>query len=114
MPLKVKGAFHSPFMQAASEAFAGELAKVEVKKGDITLYSNVTAEPYGEDAAALLAKQIASPVQWEKLVRNMTASGIDTFVEIGPGKTLTNMIKKIDPQVKALTVTEYLAEVAVC
>lgn len=114
LPLKVKGAFHSPFMRKAAEAFAGELEKADIRKGDIPLYSNVTAEPYGDDGAELLAKQIASPVQWEKIIRNMIACGIDTFIEIGPGKTLTNMIKKIDTQVAAMNVTEYLAEVAVC
>lgn len=110
IPLKVGGAFHSPFMQGAADAFAEELAKAQMQKGSIPLYSNVTAEPYGEDAAGLLARQIASPVQWETLVRNLIASGIGTFVEIGPGKTLINMIKKIDPQVKTFTVTEYLEE----
>lgn len=117
LPLKVKGAFHSPFMENAATAFAAALAKAEIKKGRIPLYSNVTAEPYDEDAAALLAKQIASPVQWERLVRNMIASGVDTFVEIGPGKTLTNMIKKIDTQVKTYCVSELdtlLREVETC
>ena len=114
LPLKVKGAFHSPFMRNAADAFAGELAKAGVRKGNIPLYSNVTAQPYGDDGEQLLSKQIASPVQWELTVRNMIESGIDTFIEIGPGKTLTNMIKKIDTQVTALTVTEYLAEVAAC
>lgn len=114
LPLKVKGAFHSPFMQEAAAAFAEELTKAEIHKNSVTLYSNVTAQPYGDNAAELLAKQIASPVQWEGIVRNMIESGIDTFVEIGPGRTLTNMIKKIDMQVTALTVTEYLAEVTAC
>mgnify|MGYP002112334779 FL=1 len=59
----------------------------------------------------LLSRQICSPVLWEKIVRNMIADGVDTFIEIGPGRTLTNMIKKIDAGVKAQTVTEYLAEV---
>ncbi|MBQ8833541.1 MAG: ACP S-malonyltransferase [Oscillospiraceae bacterium] len=110
LPLKVKGAFHSPFMAEAAEDFAGELAKAKVSQPKISLYSNVTAKPYGDDPAALLAKQIASPVQWEKIIRDMIAGGIDTFIEIGPGKTLTNMIKKIDGTVKAVTVTEYLEE----
>ena len=110
LPLKVKGAFHSPFMEKAADAFGEELAKAEMKQGHIPLYSNVTALPYDGDPAQLLAKQIASPVQWETLIRNMIASGIDTFIEIGPGKTLTNMLAKIDPQVKACTVTEYLEE----
>ena len=112
LPLKVKGAFHSPYMSEAAAAFAEELAKADIKTGTIPLYSNVTAQPYGENAAALLSRQIASPVQWETLIRNMIASGIDTFIEIGPGKTLTNMIKKIDPQVKACAVADFLEELS--
>lgn len=111
IPLKVKGAFHSPFMNDAADAFAEELARADIKKNAVTLYSNVTACPYTEDVVGLLSKQICSPVQWEKIIRNMIANGIDTFIEIGPGKTLTNMIKKIDPEVAVSAVTEYLAEV---
>ncbi|MGI6337473.1 MAG: ACP S-malonyltransferase [Eubacteriales bacterium] len=114
IPLKVKGAFHSPFMNDAAKAFAEELAGVEVKERSITLYSNMTAEPYGDDVVSLLSTQICSPVQWEKIVRNMIADGADTFIEIGPGKTLTNMIKKISADVRAVNVIEYLAEVETC
>lgn len=109
LPLKVKGAFHSPFMKEAAEAFAGELAKAKVNKPGILLYSNRTGEPYGDDVADLLSSQICSPVQWETIIRNMIAAGVDTFIEIGPGKTLTNMIRKISKDVKAVNVYEYLA-----
>lgn len=111
LPLKVRGAFHSPYMAAASWAFGEVLKDVELCQPEITLYSNVTAEPYSGEIAALLAKQIASPVQWERIVRNLVAEGVDTFIEIGPGRTLTNMIKKIDTTVTAMTVNEYLQEV---
>ena len=114
IPLKVRGAFHSPFMNTAANAFAEELANTEIKGRNLTLYSNMTAEPYTEDTAELLSKQICSPVLWEKTVRNMIDDGIDTFVEIGPGNTLTNMIKKISAVVKAVSVTEYLSEVESC
>ena len=114
IPLKVKAAFHSPYMKGAAKAFAGELAAVKVKESSIPLYSNVTAEPYGEDAAELLSSQICHPVQWERLVRNMIRDGVDTFIEIGPGRTLTNMIKKISPDVRAVGVMDYLAEVEAC
>lgn len=107
IPLKVKGAFHSPFMNEAAEAFAPEIEKANIMSGDITLYSNLTAEPYGENVVDLLSRQICNPVKWEQLIRNMISEGIDTFVEIGPGKTLTNMIKKIDANVCAMTVFEY-------
>ena len=110
IPLKVKGAFHSPFMKAAAAAFAEELEKAEVKDRHIMLYSNLTAEVYTDDVTGLLSKQICSPVQWEKIIRNMIADGVDTFIEIGPGKTLTNMIRKICTDVKAISITEYLAE----
>lgn len=110
IPLKVKGAFHSPFMKAAAAAFAVELEKAEVKDRTIMLYSNLTAEVYTDDVTGLLSKQICSPVQWEKIIRNMIADGVDIFIEIGPGKTLTNMIRKICTDVKAISITEYLAE----
>ena len=111
LPLKLKGAFHSPFMNAASEAFRVELENTKINKGNITLYSDLTSMPYTDDVAELLSKQICSPVLWEKIVRNMIADGFDTFIEIGPGRTLTNMIKKISADVKAQTVEEYLSEV---
>ena len=110
LPLKVKGAFHSPFMAEAAKAFASELENAERRENTIPLYSNVTAEPYAGDPAPILAKQIESPVQWEKLIRNLISSGIDTFIEIGPGKTLTNMIRKIDTNVNAVSVFDYLEE----
>ena len=110
LPLKVKGAFHSPFMADAAKAFAEELAKIEMKTPAIPLYSDVTAEEYSGNPAQLLSCQIASPVRWESLIRNLIASGVDTFLEIGPGKTLTNMIAKIDPAVKAVPYTACLEE----
>lgn len=111
IPLKVKGAFHSPFMNGAADAFAAELQKVDIKNTNLPLYSNLTSKPYDDNVVELLSKQICSPVQWEKIIRNLITKGVDVFVEIGPGKTLTNMIKKIDASVKAQTVSEYLAEV---
>ena len=114
LPLKVKGAFHSPFMNKAAEAFAEELARAEIREGSIPLYSDLTAGPYDGDAVGLLSKQICNPVQWEKLIRNMIADGVDTFIEIGPGQTLTNMIRKISAGVKAISADDYLSEVEVC
>ena len=114
LPINVKGAFHSPFMQPASDAFAEELKAVSFGTPSVPLYANVTAQPYGDDPAELLAKQIANPVRWEQTVRNMIASGIDTFIEVGPGQTLINLIKRTDPGVKTYCVAELdtlLAEV---
>lgn len=79
IPLKVKGAFHSPFMNEAAKSFSRELTAVDIKDKKITLYSNMTAQPYSDDVIGLLSNQICNPVQWENLIRNMTADGIDTF-----------------------------------
>ena len=114
IPLKVKGAFHSPFMREAAGRFARELEKAAFRERRIPLYSNMTAEPYTENAAELLSGQICSPVLWEKLIRNMIADGVDTFIEIGPGKTLCNMIQRISAQVRACSAAEYQAEVGKC
>ena len=114
IPLKVKGAFHSPFMRDAAKAFAEELALAAFRERRIPLYSNLSGEPYTESAAGLLSGQICHPVQWEKIIRNMIDGGVDTFIEIGPGKTLCNMIRRINAGVKATGVNEYLAEVEAC
>lgn len=112
VPLKVAGAFHSPFMEGAREPFASAIDE-ELEKspiGAIPLYSDVTAQPYGENVTELLSSQLCNPVRWEQLVRNMMESGVDTFVEIGPGRTLTNMIHRISADVKAVSYREMLEE----
>lgn len=110
IPLKVKGGFHSPFMAEAAVGFAEELKRCALSAPSVPLYSNLTAQPYDGDAVPLLSQQICNPVQWEGLIRNMMEAGIDTFIEIGPGKTLTNLIRKIDPGVTARPALEYLEE----
>ena len=114
IPLKVKGAFHSPFMKEAADAFEEELKAASMQEQMVPLYSNLTAQPYTSDVVELLSKQICNPVRWEEIIRNMIADGVDTFVEIGPGKTLVNMIRKIDAEVKVTSVSEVLAEVEAC
>lgn len=112
VPLKVAGAFHSPFMEGAREPFASAIDE-ELEKspiGAIPLYSDVTAQPYRENVTELLSSQLCNPVRWEQLVRNMMESGVDTFVEIGPGRTLTNMIHRISADVKAVPYREMLEE----
>ncbi|MBQ8545658.1 MAG: ACP S-malonyltransferase [Clostridia bacterium] len=117
LPIKVKGGFHSPFMNEAAALFAKELSKVQFNQGNAVLYSNKTAKPYTNGTVDLLSSQICNPVLWEELIRNMIAEGIDTFIEIGPGKTLTNMIKKISNEVNVYSVFDLdtvLSEVAEC
>ena len=98
MKLAVSGAFHSPYMHDAATGLAEILQTVHFHEPRIPLYANCTAQPYGTDAAELLARQVESPVLWEKTVRNMLSDGVDTFIECGAGKTLTGLIKKIAPE----------------
>lgn len=114
IPLKVRGAFHSPFMKEAARDFKAALAESSIGTPGVPLYSNMSARPYTDDIVELLSGQICSPVRWEDSVRAMIDDGVDTFIEIGPGKTLTNLIKKIDANVTAMTVFEYLSEVEKC
>ena len=114
LPLKVKGGFHSPFMKEAAVSFEECIRKADPRPMKIKLYSNMTARPYSENVVELLSKQICNPVKWQESVENMIKDGIDTFIEIGPGRTLTNMIKKINPAVKACTVYEALEEIKTC
>ncbi len=112
IPLNVKGGFHSPFMDDAAAQFKKELAAANFKKGNYVLYSDMTAQPYGDNPAELLSKQICSPVLWERLIRNMIAGGVDTFIETGPGRTLANMIKKISGEVRVFSMCDFPAFIA--
>ena len=100
IPLKVAGAFHSPFMAEAGKAFQTELNAAPLRSPRIPVYANFTGEPYGEDVAATLGQQMSNPVRWETSVRGMIAAGADVFVELGPGKTLCGLIGKIDTAVR--------------
>ncbi len=100
VPLKVSGAFHSPFMGEAAAAFREELERCPLGKPAIPLYANPTGAPYGPDLKGTLAQQMDHPVLWEATVRNMTAAGADTFVELGPGNTLCGLIRKTDPTLR--------------
>jgi [acyl-carrier-protein] S-malonyltransferase len=99
IPLAVSGAFHSLYMKEAAEKLGLDLAGMELKTPSIPLYANVTAEPYGENAAELLSMQIDHPVLWQKTIERMIADGFDAFVEVGAGKTLSSLIKKISGEV---------------
>lgn len=104
MPLKVAGAFHTPFMADAAAEFSALLDAAAFATPAIPVYANLTAEPYAGPVAATLAKQMCSSVLWEDSVRNMIAAGADTFLELGPGRTLCSLIGKTDPAVRAFSV----------
>ena len=100
LPLKVLGAFHSPFMSGAAAGFKAALEGFEIKDPQVTLYSDYTGLPYEGDPKELLSKQIESPVRWQRIVEHMAGAGIDAFVEVGPGKTLCGLISKTVPGAK--------------
>jgi [acyl-carrier-protein] S-malonyltransferase len=102
--LEVSGAFHSPLMEMAYEKLKELLRELEFHKFKVPVISNVNAEPYWDPLRAkeLLALQVKSPVLWEDSVRRLVALGVDAFVELGPGKVLTGLIKRTLPTVKTL------------
>lgn len=120
VPLRVRGGFHSPFMADAAAAFAADLSAAGLKKPEIPVYANRTACPYDADVRSLLTEQIDHPVLWEDTVRAMIAAGANTFVELGPGRTLCGLIAKTDASVrtfaaeKAADLEKTLQEVRAC
>jgi len=109
IPLKVSGPFHTPFLTQSAALFKQEIDKANMGSLKIPLYSNKTAQLYEPNKESdLLSTQISSPVRWEAIIRDMLNKGVDTFIEIGPGKTLCNMVKKIDSTCKCFTYEQYL------
>ena len=101
-PLKVSGPFHTPLMKPAGDALAVHFRRLAFRPMALPVYFNCRGGPKGaEDTVpALLEKQVQSPVYWEDTIRRMEADGIDTAVEIGPGKTLCGFFKKTAPGIK--------------
>jgi len=97
LPLKVSGAFHSPFMESASVELAEAIEKVDFFKPLCPIYQNYTAKPSTDTAEIKrnLVSQLISPVLWTQTIQNMIADGADHFTEIGPGNVLQGLIKKI-------------------
>jgi acyl transferase domain-containing protein len=105
MPLNVGGAFHSPLMASAVDAFTPYLAAAPLRDPAIPVVANATAEVVtrGEELRELLARQLTGRVRWTESVRRMAALGVDTFVEVGPGTVLTGLIKRTVDGVKVLS-----------
>ncbi len=99
--LNVSGPFHSPLLKSAGEELLKELENVEIHKLEIPYVTNVTAEyvQNEEEIKGLLGQQVSSSVRWEQSIRKMIEEGVDTFVEIGPGKTLAGFMRKISRDV---------------
>lgn len=100
VPLAVSGAFHSKFMENAGKEFAEFISGVELNDASISVITNVDAEPTtsSEDFRAKMPKQIYSSVHWTQTIQKMVEDGVDTFIEIGPGKVLAGLNKKIAPE----------------
>lgn len=108
MLLPVSAPFHCSLLKPAGEKLAVELEKIELKDMNIPVVTNVTAEYILDKNKVkdLLIRQVSSPVLFEESVRKMIDDGVDTFVEIGPGKTLIGFVKKINKEVKTLNVED--------
>lgn len=104
--LNVSGPFHSGMLKEAGDQLGEFLEGIEIQNPRIPYVANVTAAyvTEKEEVKPLLAKQVSSSVKWEQSVRAMLADGVDTFVEIGPGKTLAGFIKKITKDVKVVNI----------
>ncbi len=106
IPLKVSGPFHSPMLREAGVKLRKELDTVTLQEIRTPYLTNVTAD-YVDDCSKvkeLLEKQVSSPVRWQQSVEKMIADGVDTFIEIGPGKTLTGFVRKINKSVTAVNI----------
>ncbi len=103
MKLKVGGAFHSPLMEPARVELAEAIENTEFMQPRCPIYQNVDAKPHTDPAEikANLIKQLTSPVRWTQSVKQMIADGATEFVELGPGKVLQGLIRKIDRNVEA-------------
>lgn len=107
--LNVSGPFHSEFLLQAGAQLAEVLEEVQLRPLAIPYVTNVTGEYVLniEQTKELLVRQVYSPVRWEQSVRNMIEDGVDTFIEIGPGKTIAGFLRKIDKSVSCINISKY-------
>lgn len=112
LPLKVGGSFHTPLMNEAYEGICSVIDEYKIGRPELdeetceetVLYSNRTGRPYEGSMSDLLCRQIISPVLWQSTIEHMIANGADTFIEVGPGKTLSGLISKISSDVNVFNV----------
>jgi [acyl-carrier-protein] S-malonyltransferase len=108
LPLVVSGPFHSSLMKPAAGQLKEELDQMDMKDANIPVIANVTAEPISaaSEIKEKLIEQLYSPVLWEDSVAKMLELGVDTFIEIGPGKVLSGLVKKISKNAKTYSVSD--------
>ena len=114
MPLNVSGAFHSSLLLEASKELSDLLDTVEIKTPSIPVVSNVSGDVETRPVKDVLVQQIHSSVYFEKGIRRMIDMGVDTFIEVGPGKACSGFVKKIDRSVKVMNVENMETFEAVC
>ena len=109
IPLNVSGAFHSPLMKPAREELADKLDSIEINDINIPIYSNVNAKPTrkGSDIKKSLINQLENPVLWFDSINNMVSDGFSKFTEIGPGKVLCGLNKKINKDLFTNNIESY-------
>jgi [acyl-carrier-protein] S-malonyltransferase len=108
--LVVSGAFHSPLMQPAKDKLKAALDISNIYDAKFPVYANVTAKPVTmkDEIKNLLFEQVTSPVRWEETIINMIKDGVDEFYEIGPGKVLQGLVKRINPDVKCFGIDKFI------
>lgn len=108
LPLNVSGPFHSRLMRSANEEFANYLDKVDISNAAIPVYANVSASPVTakHEIKDLLIRQLYSPVRFEESIRAMMKEEVDAFVEVGNGKVLSGLLRKIDRKAKTFAVQD--------
>ena len=104
--LVVSGAFHSPLMESAADGLLEALKKAEINDAVIPVYTNVESTPSlkNSEIRELLFKQLTHPVRWEEIIRNMSSNNIEEFYELGPGKVLTGLNKRINRELASTPV----------
>ena len=119
--LKVSGPFHSPLLTGAGEKLESVLNETTIHQMEIPYIANVTADyvEKPEDVKPLLKQQVSSSVKWQQTIEKMIHDGVETFIEIGPGKTLSGFMRKIDKDMKVISIEkvadlEKLKEAGLC
>ena len=106
IPLQVSGAFHTPLMQSAVDGLSEIIATLPFHEPIIPIIANTTAQPLttAEQVKAELLRQLCNGVQWQRSIEYMVNGGVSTFIEIGPGKVLSGLIRRINKEAKTVNI----------
>ncbi len=107
-PIKAHGPFHTEKLEIASEKLRLELEKIDINTPNKIVYKNINSEKYekSDNMIDILAKHVKSPVHFSRIIQNMIDDGVDTFIEIGPGKILTSLVKRVSRDVKLININD--------